>query len=183
MLNTQEVQLSKFLSLILRHNPSVVGLEMDSAGWVDTKELLNAINATDNHQIDLPLLQKIVDHNNKNRFGFNEDLSRIRANQGHSIEVDLEYEKIEPPEYLYHRANTHSYEKFLRQGMKSKNKKHTYLGATIQDAKKFGHWRGKEVMLQIHAKKMHDQGYAFYLSNSGIWLTEEVPVEFIHEVP
>lgn len=182
MLNNQQVQLSKFLSLILRHNPSVVGLELDPEGWVDTKQLIDAINRTPNHSIDMELLQHIVAHNNKNRFGFNQDQTRIRANQGHSLDINLGYDPIQPPEYLYHRANTQSVQKFLTHGIQSKHKKHAYMGASPQEAHKFGHWRGQPVLLRIHAQRMHQDGFQFYHSQSGIWLTEKIPPKYIERI-
>jgi len=172
------VRKSKFLSLILRHEPHRVGLEPDAAGWVPVSELLEAVNR---HGVSLTLeqLKQVVATKDKKRFKFSEDGSRIRASQGHSIEVDLQYESQTPPELLYHGTPERFVASIRANGLNKGQRHHVHLSPDPQTAIKVGQRRGRPVVLAIRSGEMHRQGHLFYLSANGVWLTDEVPPQFI----
>ncbi len=178
-MNDQQLKkISKFLSLVLRHKPETIGIELDPQGWVDTEVLINKCNAN-RRRLDLPTLQKVVADNNKKRFAFSEDGSKIRANQGHSIKVDLAYEAIEPPTILYHGTASRFIESIAESGLQKRNRHHVHLSSELATAKDVGSRHGKPVILEVKSKEMHELGYEFFQSKNGVWLTEEVPITFI----
>ncbi len=169
---------SKFLSLVLRHRPELIGLEMDSAGWVNTRELLEK-SKLKGYNIDFDTLEEVVANNNKKRFSFNEDQSRIRANQGHSVNIELGYEPVEPPEFLYHGTATRFINSIQRQGLLKRNRHHVHLSADLATAKSVGSRHGVPVILVVRSKEMHKANHPFFISKNGVWLTEHIPTEFI----
>lgn len=173
-----EVRISKFLSLVLRHNPALIGLELDANGWASVTELLAKMKAKD-HGISIDELKHIVETNSKKRFAFNDDFEKIRANQGHSVEVDLGYEKQVPPFELFHGTAQKNLDLILKTGIKKMKRHHVHLSTDKVTAQKVGMRHGKPVILSVNAKGMADSGFDFYLSNNGVWLTDFVPVEFI----
>lgn len=170
--------LSKFLSLVLRHKPQQLGLTLDGTGWVDVDELLAACRT---RQVPLTRerLAQIVAANDKQRFAFDETRKRIRASQGHSVTVDLDYEPQVPPETLYHGT----VEKFLvsirAHGLVRGERHHVHLSADEATARKVGGRRGTPVLLTVRAGAMHRAGHTFYRSANGVWLVESVPVGFL----
>ncbi len=170
--------ISKFLSLVLRHKPEEIGVSMDAQGWVNVDELLEKSIAS-GIQLDFDMLEEVVITNDKQRFAFNDDYSLIRANQGHSVNVDLQFEAMQPLEILYHGT----VEKFVGQikinGLKKMQRTHVHLSKDLETALKVGSRRGKPLILKINAAKMHADGFAFYLSKNGVWLCDEVPVNYI----
>jgi len=170
--------ISKFLSLVLRHKPETIGISMDSEGWVDVKELLEKCSAKKQY-INLQLLQQIVNTNDKQRFTFNHDHTKIRANQGHTVEVDLKLEPVEPLEFLYHGTVQKFIEDIKSGGLKSMERQHVHLSKDLETAVKVGSRRGKPVILTVNAKEMYKDGYAFYVSQNGVCLCDEVPVKYI----
>ncbi len=178
MTNNEIVQTSKFLSLILRHEPERVGLALDSAGWVDVNELLRAVNQ---HGTTLTFeqLKRIVDTSDKKRFAFSEDGQRIRASQGHSVEIDLQYEPLVPPEFLYHGTATRFLESIREQGLQRMERHHVHLSAEKVTSLQVGGRHGKPVSLLIRAGDMHRAGHVFYRSANGVWLVDSVPPQFI----
>lgn len=173
------VSLSKFISLILRHKPETVGLTLDSQGYADVKELIEGIKKHSDFYIDEYILKFIVSTDDKKRYSYSEDGTKIRANQGHSFKVDLGLKKQEPPKVLYHGTGEKYLESILRQGLKSKSRNHVHLSKDIETAVKVGKRHGKPVVLKVDAGRMYAEGYEFYLSENGVWLTEAVPVEYI----
>lgn len=169
---------SRFLSLVLRHEPQRVGLKLDSAGWVAVDELLRAVNS---HGTTLTLeqLQHIVVTSDKKRFAFSEDGQRIRASQGHSVEVDLQYEPQIPPELLYHGTPERFVESIRATGLNKGQRHHVHLSADVATATKVGERRGPPVVLKVRAGEMHRAGHIFFLSTNGVWLVEHVPTQFI----
>jgi len=169
---------SKFLSLILRHEPERVGLKLDEAGSASVSELLDDVNR---HGISLTLegLKHVVATNDKKRFAFSEDGLRIRASQGHSLEVDLQYEPQIPPELLYHGTPERFVESIRRTGLNKGERHHVHLSPDSQTASKVGQRRGQPVVLTIRTGDMHRAGHQFYLSANGVWLVEHVPAQFI----
>ncbi|MDF7821003.1 RNA 2'-phosphotransferase [Runella sp. MFBS21] len=173
-----EFKTSKFLSLILRHRPDLVDLEMDKNGWVSVEELL-AKTATKGHPLTFEELKHLVLTNNKQRFAFSQDFQKIRANQGHSIEVDLAYDKQLPPSFLYHGTAEKNLSSILKQGIQKRNRHHVHLSVDKATAYKVGIRHGKPSILKINTKLMSEAGIAFYLSSNGVWLTDFVAPAFI----
>ena len=168
---------SKFLSLVLRHKPETIDLKLDENGWADVQELL------DKTRLDPEELKEIVETNDKKRFTFNDDESKIRASQGHSIDVDLQLEPKDPLPVLYHGTATKNIDSILRDGLKKANRQHVLLSADQETAIKVGQRHGKPIILTINAKLMAQDGYKFFLSKNGVWLTDSVPVDYIGVLP
>jgi putative RNA 2'-phosphotransferase len=177
-MNNNDKTTSKFLSLILRHQPETIGLTLDENGWVNTDELLLKMNAH-GHSLTLERLKTIVDNNDKKRFAFSEDLKRIRANQGHSIEIDLNLQEQTPPEILYHGTAERNIESIKQQGLEKGSRHHVHLSADTETARKVGMRYGKPVVLTVNAKSMYEQGYKFFQSENGVWLTDHVLPRYI----
>lgn len=174
----QITRLSKLLSYILRHNPGEAGIELDKQGWAPVDQLLNyLINKGEN--INLDLLKHIVATNSKKRFSFNNDHTMIRASQGHSIEVDLNYAPSTPPAQLYHGTIKEFVPAILEKGLNKMERHHVHLSKDIETAKQVGGRRGKPVVLTINSLAMNEKGFLFYLSDNGVWLTDHVPPGFI----
>jgi putative RNA 2'-phosphotransferase len=169
---------SKFLSLILRHKPETIGIQLDENGWANVDELISKINAN-GKELDFESLENIVLTNDKQRFSFNDDLTMIRANQGHSIEVDLALEPALPPEKLYHGTVAKFLEAIKENGLQKMSRQHVHLSHDISTAQKVGSRRGKPVILTILANEMKEEGFTFFLSENGVWLCDHVPSKFI----
>ena len=172
------IRTSKFLSLILRHKPEAVALQLDSAGWVPVEELLRAVNAQ-GMRLTRDQLEQVVATNSKKRFAFSEDGARIRASQGHSVEVDLQYAPQVPPELLYHGTATRFLDSIRQQGLRRMERHHVHLSAETAVTVQVGARHGKPVLLTIRAGEMHRAGHVFFLSTNGVWLVEQVPPGFI----
>lgn len=166
------------MSLILRHDPGRVGIQLDSEGWVDVDILIKAMNNA-GKSVDRKLIEEVVDTNDKKRFTFSEDTSMIRANQGHSVDVDLKLEAQTPPEILYHGTATKNLDSIQASGLDKRNRQHVHLSSDKVTATKVGQRHGKVVILNVRSGDMHRAGHEFYLSKNGVWLTDKVPVEFI----
>ncbi|MCI0458557.1 MAG: RNA 2'-phosphotransferase [Gemmataceae bacterium] len=175
------VRVSKYLSLHLRHEPERLGLEVGPGGWVDVGVLLEAC-ARDGFPVTRAELEEVVVRNDKQRFSFDEAGTRIRANHGHSVEVDLHLVPAVPPPLLYHGTPERSVEAVLREGVKKMARQHVHLSTTVEQARKVGARRGRPVILAVDAAAMHKAGGVFYLSSSGVWLTDFVPAEYLHSL-
>jgi len=178
-MNDKEIiKTSKFLSLILRHEPELVGLKLDDAGWIGVDELLRAVSQ---HGISLTLdqLKHIVATSDKKRFALSEDGRRIRASQGHSVEVDLQYEPQVPPELLYHGTATRFLDSIRKDGLLRMERHDVHLAAETKVTLQVGGRHGKPVLLVIRAGEMHKAGHAFRRSANGVWLVNHVPPQFI----
>jgi len=178
MMNKQHVKLSKFLSLVLRHQPEKIDIQLDEQGWVEVEVLLQAAHQ---HGTDIcrETLRQIVEQNDKQRFALSEDGLKIRANQGHSIEVNLALSPQQPPDILYHGTAEKFIDSIRQQGLQKRQRQHVHLSADEKTAYKVGIRHGKPVILQIKSAAMYQQGYVFYCSENGVWLTDHVPVEYI----
>lgn len=172
------VRVSKFLSLVLRHDPGRIGLRLDDAGWASVDELLAAA-AGAGVRLDRETLERVVAENDKKRFALSPDGTRIRASQGHSITVELGLEPQTPPEQLYHGTASRFIESIRTTGLHSAARTHVHLSADEATARNVGQRHGKPVVLTIAAGRMHRDGHAFYRSENGVWLTDVVPVEYI----
>lgn len=176
-MDKKEKEISKFLSLILRHKPDAAGISLDEHGWADVKDLLAGMNRE--YSVDFTLLEKIVAEDEKQRYSFNEDRTLIRANQGHSIPVDVELEKRDPPEILWHGTGEKYVESINAQGLIPKSRLYVHLTDNFDTAVKVGSRHGRPVVYKVEAGKMADDGYEFFLSVNGVWLTKSVPVSYL----
>lgn len=170
--------ISKYMSLILRHKPQVIGITLDEHGWANVKDLIDGISKN-NPGFNMEILKEIVDTDGKQRYSFNSDMTLIRANQGHSIPVDVEPEEKEPPEYLYHGTGEKYVSSIDKIGLIPKSRLYVHLSKDVNTAKTVGKRHGKEVVYRVDAGKMHNDGYKFYLSVNDVWLTKGVPVEYL----
>lgn len=171
---------SKFLSLILRHQPELIGLKLDPNGWADVDTLL-ALASARHKRITKDELEEIVANNDKQRFAFNEDHTRIRANQGHSIKVDLELPVQTPPEFLYHGTTISTLADIYKTGIKKMSRQQVHLSVDKETATRVGSRHGTPVILTIRTGDMHRDGIPFFISANGVWLTDHVPAKYISQ--
>ena len=174
----RHVRVSKFLSLVLRHKPEKAGLALDREGWVSVSRLLEASEA---HGLRLTPdeLREVVRANDKQRFSFSPDGLNIRANQGHSVKVELGYEPLEPPPILYHGTAERFIQSIRQQGLLRGRRHHVHLSEQEATAAAVGRRYGRPVILKIASGAMHADGHPFFRSANGVWLTEHVPVRYI----
>ena len=177
----ENTKISKFLSLVLRHSPETIGIELDENGWTDVETLISRINGK-GITINFDILKHVVDTNSKKRFAFNETFDKVRANQGHSVEVELGYEAKQPPTILYHGTGERSVSQIQVTGLQKMERHHVHLSADIETALKVGQRHGKPVVFEILAGQMYLAKFDFYLSDNGVWLTDHVPVSFIKQL-
>lgn len=178
MQKNQIVKISKRLSYVLRHRPEEIDLIMDEEGWVEVDLLLDRFSHN-YFPITLADLQTVVAQNDKKRFAFSDDQAYIRASQGHSIQIDLGYEAITPPTQLYHGTAARFVHSIAQQGLKKRNRHHVHLSADVATATKVGGRHGKPVILTVNALDMRNDGYKFFQSENGVWLTDHIPVQYI----
>ena len=172
--SANDVKLGRFLSLVLRHEPGAAGITLDENGWADVKELLSGVRHT-GRQIDMDTLERIVRENNKQRYSFNEDHTKIRANQGHSIQVDVELKEATPPQYLFHGTASRFLSAIQREGIRKMDRQYVHLSADFQTALAVGRRHGSPVVLTVDAAAMARDGITFWLSANGVWQCEDVP--------
>ncbi len=170
--------ISKFLSLVLRHQPQLIGIKLDEQGWVNVDELLKQANAH-GHNLDVELLNHVVETNSKKRFAFDDPRQKIRASQGHSVDVELGYAAQTPPEILYHGTGEKSVDAIEQSGLEKRNRHHVHLSQDIETAIQVGSRHGKPAVFNVLAGEMHKSGYVFYLSENKVWLTDMVPAQFL----
>jgi putative RNA 2'-phosphotransferase len=171
---------SKFMSLILRHDPAAAGIALDANGWAVIDEMLAGM-AGKGLPVTRAILDEIVAEDSKQRYAISEDGMRIRANQGHSIAVDVGLEEQRPPDVLFHGTASRFAEAIRHDGLKSMSRQHVHLSPDEPSALAVGRRHGKPVIFRIDAKRMADAGFKFYRSANGVWLTSHVPVEFLTE--
>jgi putative RNA 2'-phosphotransferase len=176
------VALSKFLSRVLRHRPDAIGITLDAAGWTDVEALLERARAHGQPLLTREVLEQLVATSPKRRFALSEDGRRIRASQGHSVEVELGYAPAEPPEWLYHGTVDANLAAIRADGLRKMRRHHVHLSADEATARTVGGRRGKPVVLRVAAGRMHRDGFAFYRSANGVWLAERVPPDYV-QVP
>lgn len=173
----KQKNISKFISLILRHKPEIIGLTLDEHGWANVNELIEGISKQ--YDFNMQMLEEIVRTDEKQRYSFNENKTLIRANQGHSISVDVELEKVEPPEFLWHGTGEKYVSSIDKQGLISKSRLYVHLSSEKETAIKVGKRHGKSFLYKIKSKEMWQKGFVFFLSKNGVWLTKEVSIEFL----
>lgn len=169
---------SKFLSLVLRHQPELIGIQLDINGWTDVDILIQKANQ---HGVifDKTLLELVVSTNPKKRFALNESRTQIRANQGHSVSIDLGIDSQTPPDILYHGPAEHSASAILQSGLDKRSRQHVHLSADLDTARKVGQRHGKPFIFIVLAGRMAQEGHTFYQSDNGVWLTDHVPARFL----
>lgn len=177
----QLVRTSKFLSKYLRHAPEAIGLQLAPGGWVEVEALLRA-GAAHGVRLSRDELNEVVARNSKQRFAFDESGTRIRANQGHSAEVDLQLEPVEPPPVLYHGTAERNLDAIRRDGLRKMRRHHVHLSGDVETARKVGMRHGKPVILSLDTAAMRQAGFQFYRSENGVWLVERVPPGFLREM-
>lgn len=171
---------SRFLSLILRHKPEVIGIKLDEHGWANVRELIDGISKT--RKFDMSMLEEIVSTDNKQRYSFNEDKTLIRANQGHSVPVDVELEELSPPEFLWHGTGEKYTGSIDKIGLIHKSRLYVHLSKDIDTAVTVGKRHGKPIIYKVSSQQMYKDGYTFYLSKNGVWLTKEVPIRYLEKI-
>lgn len=179
--NMETTKLSRFISLILRHNPMAIGIKLDANGWANTNELLKGMQDKGN-KIDMALLEHIVDTDEKGRYSFNQDKTKIRANQGHSIKVDVQLKEVKPPSVLYHGTAEKSRDAILSKGILKMSRQYVHLSQDIETANIVGARHGIPVILEVSAERMYLDGAKFYISENNVWLTEYVDKKYINVV-
>jgi putative RNA 2'-phosphotransferase len=177
-MNEKLVKISKFLSKVLRHQPEIIGLELDQNAWANTEELLKKANQN-GISLDFELLKETVDKNSKKRFAFSPDFKKIRASQGHSFETELGYENQRPPDFLLHGTSQNVVESIKLNGIEKRSRQFVHLSSDPKTASEVGKRHGKPYIFTVSAAKMYDEGFRFFLSDNGVWLTEFVPPEYL----
>lgn len=172
-------KVSKFLCLVLRHKPEEIGIKLDKYGWADVLELVEGMTRR-YPEFTLATLEEIVRTDEKKRYSFSEDRTSIRANQGHSIPVDLGLIAVTPPDILYHGTATKYLDDIWKDGLTSKSRQYVHLSKDEKTATEVGKRHGNPVVFEINAGTMHKRGFIFYCSENGVWLTDHVPVEFLN---
>ena len=179
MLNKeQNTKISNLLSMVLRHKPEKIGINLDENGWTDVSLLLEKINQSGTY-INIEMLQYVVENNEKIRFAFDDTGEKIRANQGHSISIDLGYSPQKPPTILYHGTGEKSVKSILESGLQKQKRHHVHLSANKQTAIQVGGRHGKPHVFEVRAGEMYGAGHTFYQANNGVWLTDCVPAKFL----
>ncbi len=176
------VRSSKFLSLVLRHQPQTIGITLDAAGWTDVDALLRAL-AQHGHPLTRAQLGELVASSDKQRYALSPDGARIRANQGHSVEVELDLPVVAPPARLFHGTVAAVLPAIREQGLVKGARHHVHMSADLETATKVGGRRGAPVILAIRAEAMAEAGHVFYRSANGVWLTDHVPPAYIEFPP
>lgn len=170
--------LSKFMSLVLRHKPETISLELDANGWANVAELITKMQGAGS-TINIDILNHIVATNEKKRFAFNETGTKIRASQGHSVTVELGYTPQQPPEILFHGTAAQNKDNILAEGLKKGSRHHVHLSTNTDTARQVGGRHGRPVVFTVRSGQMHKAGFAFYESENGVWLTDSVPAEYL----
>jgi putative RNA 2'-phosphotransferase len=176
----QLTHISKFLSLVLRHQPETIDIQLDQNGWTDVNEL---IEKAKNYGIkfDREILNHIVATNTKKRFAYNDTFDKIRASQGHSIEIELGYISQKPPVILFHGTGEKSVQSILDSGLEKRSRQHVHLSSDIETAIKVGQRHGKPMVFKVLAEEMYSDNFQFYISDNGVWLTDKVPTKYLKQ--
>lgn len=176
------VRVSKRMSRYLRHAPERIGIELGPGGWVEVDTLLDALREH-GFPVSRDELDEVVRRNDKQRFAFDEAGTRIRANQGHSVPVDLELPPAQPPAVLYHGTAERFLEKITAEGLLPMDRHHVHLSADVDTATKVGTRHGRPVVLVVDAAGMAGDGHVFHVSHNGVWLTDTVPARYLRKLP
>lgn len=176
----QLTHISKFLSLVLRHQPETISIQLDQNGWTDVNDLIEKAN---NYGVkfDRETLNHIVATNTKKRFAFNDTLDKIRASEGHSINIELGYKNEKTPKFLFHGTAEKSVKSILDTGLEKRNRHHVHLSGDIETAIKVGQRHGKPFVFKVFAEQMYNDNFQFFISDNGVWLTDNVPTKYLKQ--
>lgn len=177
----QLTHISKFLSLVLRHQPEIIGIQLDQNGWTDVNILLEKSNEY-GVELDKKTLMYLVATNAKKRFALNDSLDKIRASQGHSVKIELGYTAQKPPKILYHGTGEKSVQSILNTGIEKRNRQYVHLSSDIETAVKVGQRHGKPFVFKILAEQMYNDNFEFFLSDNNVWLTDNVPTKYLKKI-
>lgn len=172
------VKVSKYLAKHLRHRPERLGLQLEDGGWVHVDALLAACRRA-GFELSPDELSEVVERNDKRRFSFDASGTRIRANQGHSVTIDLQLQPVEPPDLLFHGTGQTTVEAILTQGLQPMGRHHVHLSSDVGTAVKVGARHGRPAVLQVDAGRMSADGATFLRADNGVWLTEYVPRDYL----
>lgn len=176
----QITHISKFLSLVLRHQPETIGIQLDQNGWTDIDELIKKANNS-GIKFDREILNHIVATNSKKRFAFNNTFDKIRASQGHSVEIELGYINQKPPGILFHGTSEKSVNSILDTGLEKRSRQHVHLSSDFDTAVKVGQRHGKPFVFKVLAEQMYNDNFQFFVSDNGVWLTDHVPIKYLKQ--
>lgn len=174
----QQKHISKFLSLVLRHQPQLINIQLDESGWTDIAGLIAKSNSH-GVEFDRETLNHIVATNSKKRFAINDTFDKIRASQGHSVEVELGYKNQQPPEILFHGTGEKSLQSILERGLEKQSRQHVHLSSEYKTAVAVGQRHGKPFVFKVLAEQMYSDGFQFFISDNGVWLTDHVPAKYL----
>ena len=172
------VKLGKFISLVLRHSPETIDLKLDENGWAEVADMISGMNKK-GRRINFDTLNEIVETNNKKRYEFSEDYKKIRACQGHSIDVDLELIPVKPPEFLYHGTAVQNLAAIKAKGLKKIKRQHVHLSEDCDTAYNVGSRHGKSYIIKVLSGKMYEEGKKFYISKNKVWLSEDIESKYL----
>jgi putative RNA 2'-phosphotransferase len=181
MKDSRLVKISKYLSKHLRHQPDRLGIKLAPGGWVSVDELLAAC-ANHSFPISRAELDEVVAQNDKKRFSFDSTGTLIRANQGHSVEVDLQLEPAAPPDVLYHGTGHRAVASIMQMGLCKMSRHHVHLSQDVESARKVGARHGRPVVFAVDAAAMHQASYTFYCATNGVWLVDRVPPDYLRQI-
>ena len=173
-------RMGKYVSMLLRHHPEEAGVVLDEHGWTDVADLIEKVNPR--YPLTEEILHQIAEGSDKKRYEFSEDNKRVRAVHGHSVQVDLGYEESEPPAVLYHGSATKYQQSIEEKGLLKQSRQFVHLSENVEQAIDVGRRHGKLLLYEIDAVKMHEDGFRFFRSSSGVWLTDHVPVRYLKEI-
>ncbi len=174
-------RISRYMCMLLRHQPAAGGITLDEHGWTDVSALIEAVRKHKAAEFDINTLRRIVAEDNKQRYSFSEDMTRIRCNQGHSVSVDVELEQVEPPEYLWHGTGEKYCESIDTNGLKPKSRLYVHLSGDYDTAVTVGKRHGRPVIYRVCSGQMARDGFTFYRSVNDVWLTKFVPVVYLEK--
>lgn len=182
MINDKQlIHISKFLSLVLRHQPETIGIQLDQNGWTDVNQLIEKANDY-GISFDREILEHIIATNSKKRFAFNDTFDKIRASQGHSVDIELGYTNQKPPEILYHGTSEKSVQSILDTGLEKRSRQHVHLSSNIETALTVGQRHGKPFIFKILAEQMYNDNFQFFISDNNVWLTDHVPTKYLKQL-
>lgn len=174
----EETKISKFMSMVLRHKPETIGLTLGKDGWVNVYEFIKAMNEH-GHNIDMVGLKNIIEKDTKGRYSLDPKENFIRANQGHSAPVDMEFKEVIPPKTLFHGTNKKVVDLIFKMGLQKMTRHHVHLSLKEDVAVAVGSRRGSPVVLEVDAEQMHHDGFKFFISENGVYLTDSVPAKYL----
>lgn len=171
-------RISKFMALVLRHKPETIGLTLNKEGWVSVYEFITAMN-THGYHLNMVSLKQIIEADSKGRYSLDEKEHNIRANQGHSTEVELTFKEVSPPKELFHGTHKDAVDAIFKKGIMKMQRHHVHLSKDVSTAKMVGERRGSPVIFVVDAEQMSYDGFKFFISDNGVYLTDHVPSKYI----